>query len=267
MIILIFAGSFWFYHNQKNNLIKADIPAAQDYSDFNTSASATVDSATSTALAAPEQVAINLDFPLPEPALAEIKKVKSEQKDINLAVPFTAQAPTGNWAQPWQDACEEASVLMVDYYFQNKDLPAKAEVEKILLGMVQWQEDNWGGHHNLPMAQLAKFVELNYPYRTEIVADLNVDKIKRYLDQGLPVIVPADGHQLENPFFSNDGPDYHMLVIKGYVGDNFITNDPGTRRGRDFVYSNTNLMAAIHNWDDVQSQTVGPKTALVLHRQ
>lgn len=264
IIILIFVGSFWFYRHQKYVLIRADIPPAHDYEDFNTSTSPPADSVSSTAPAGP--VATNLDYPVSEPTRVEPKNIKVDNKPINLDVPFTAQAPTGNWAQPWQDACEEASVLMVDYYFQNKDLPVREEVEKILLGMVQWQEDNWQGHHNLPIAQVAKFVELNYSYRTEIVPDLTAEKIKRYLDQSLPVIVPADGRQLNNPFFSNDGPDYHMLVIKGYVDDNFITNDPGTKRGQDFVYSSSNLLASIHDWDGQQSRAVGPPVALVLHK-
>ena len=35
---------------------------------------------------------------------------------MNLSVPFTSQAPEQNWDEPWQDACEEAAVLMLDAY-------------------------------------------------------------------------------------------------------------------------------------------------------
>ena len=37
-------------------------------------------------------------------------------KEINLDVPFTSQAPHLNWDQPYQDFCEEASVLMAVQY-------------------------------------------------------------------------------------------------------------------------------------------------------
>ena len=41
-----------------------------------------------------------------------------------------------------------------------------------------------------------------------------------------------------------------MLIIKGYTKEgNFITNDPGTRRGADFIYSPGVLMNAIHDWN------------------
>ena len=39
-----------------------------------------------------------------------------------ISVPFTSQAPEKNWEQPWQDACEEAAVLMLDAYYKNYNL-------------------------------------------------------------------------------------------------------------------------------------------------
>ena len=33
-------------------------------------------------------------------------------EEINLDIPFTSQAPSLNWDQPYQDFCEEASILM-----------------------------------------------------------------------------------------------------------------------------------------------------------
>jgi hypothetical protein len=187
--------------------------------------------------------------------------------NINLAVPFISQAPSGNWDQPFQDACEEASVLMVDYYYQEKDFPSQVEVESILLEMVGWQEENLGGHFDLPTAEVSEYAQATFGYQTEVINDLTAEKIRSLLNQGIPVIIPADGHKLENPFFSNDGPDYHMLVIKGYVDDKFITNDPGTRHGADFVYTEENLMYSIGDWDKDAHSATGPKLGLVLYRK
>src|SRR3989344_4828168 len=49
--------------------------------------------------------------------------------EVNLKVPFTSQAPTGNWDLPYQEACEEASALMaIRYVFANPITdPADAE--------------------------------------------------------------------------------------------------------------------------------------------
>ena len=131
--------------------------------------------------------------------------------------------------------------------------------------MVVWQENNWGGHFNLPIVRTGEFVREYFDYKIEIIENLNTTKIKEYLDQGIPVIVPADGKKLINPYFSNGGPEYHMLVIKGYVDDNFITNDPGTKRGEDFIYTTINLLDSVADWDTEQSHTNSNlKTGLVL---
>ena len=153
---------------------------------------------------------------------------------------------------------------MIDYYYQNKDLPPPLQIEDILLDMIGWQEDNWDGHFNLSVDKVAEFADIYYDYEIEIVEDLDTDKIESYLDRGLPIIIPADGHILDQPYFTNDGPDYHMLVIKGYIDGNFITNDPGTWRGADFIYTYENMMASIADWDTKEASTTGPKQGLVL---
>ena len=42
-----------------------------------------------------------------------------------------------------------------------------------------------------------------------------------------------------------------MLVIRGYDDENqeFITNDPGTKRGKGFRYDYQTLLQAIADWD------------------
>jgi hypothetical protein len=188
-----------------------------------------------------------------------------QSASVNLAVPFTSQAPTGNWAQPFQDACEETSVLMVNYYYQNKPLPDKKAVETILVSMVDWQWKTWGKHYNLPVVEVADMAKALFNYNSEIITDLTADKIREQLRLDRPVIIPANGHLLANPYFTGTGPDYHMLVVKGFVGDKFITNDPGTRRGADFIYTETNLMYSIADWNKKESLANGPKVGLVLY--
>ena len=59
----------------------------------------------------------------------------------------------------------------------------------------------------------------------------------------------ADGKALPNPYFRNGGPVYHALIIRGYTADAFITNDPGTRSGENFLYAYDTLLHAIHDWN------------------
>jgi hypothetical protein len=41
-----------------------------------------------------------------------------------------------------------------------------------------------------------------------------------------------------------------MLVLKGYRADGaFITHEPGTRFGENYVYDETSIMEAAHDWN------------------
>jgi len=190
-----------------------------------------------------EEVAAKEDEPTePKPLPAE----------INLAVPFTSQAPEKNWDQPWQDACEEAAVLMVDAYYKGYGIsPLSARDE--IIKMVEWEEHvdrGWGGSIRIEqIEQLAEeFVQVGRSFA--VIENPTVEQLKGYLAAGHPVLVVADGKELPNPHFQNDGPEYHALVIKGYTADSFITNDPGTQHGADFLYTYDDLMNAIRDWND-----------------
>lgn len=253
-IILVLAG-FLFYQKFFNRPVAINLPPAQDYQNFVEPIKNVVDQTDQNSV---------INNTSSEPVVKDDPQVIKNQ--INLNVPFTSQAPTANWDQPWQDACEEASVLMVDYYYQNKKIPAKEVVENILLEMVNWQIEQWGSHDNLDLAKLGEYITATYNYRYEIIDNPSIALIKTYLNQGLPIIVPANGKKLANPNFRNGGPIYHMLVIKGYTADKFITNDPGTRLGADFIYTQENLMSAMADWDGNTNGSSGPKRILLLFK-
>jgi len=188
-------------------------------------------------------------------------------KQVNLAVPFTSQAPEGNWDQPYQDACEEASLLMVHAYYQGRSagqIPAD-EAEAEMLKMVEFEEAFFGYFESTTAEQTAVLAEQFYGYgKNDVVENPTVEQIKRFIADGHPVVVPSAGRQLGNPYFRQPGPLYHMLVIKGYTKDGFITNDPGTKHGADYVYYFDVLMGAIHDWNggDVEN---GKNVVLVVY--
>src|SRR5262245_4045155 len=62
---------------------------------------------------------------------------------MNLDVPFASQAPFGDWSQPYQDACEEASIIMVHYYLTGKTLTRELMKEEILK-LVEWENQTFG---------------------------------------------------------------------------------------------------------------------------
>ena len=86
--------------------------------------------------------------------------------------------------------------------------------------------------------------------------------ILRALEQGFLVIVPADGRVLHNPNFKGLGPQEHMLVIRGYNYNTqeFISNDPGTRFGKEYRYHRKVLFAAIRDYKTGHKEKGRPRT-------
>lgn len=201
------------------------------------------------------------DIEIAKPAETVIKT--EVKKEINLAVPFTSQAPEENWDQPWQDACEEAAALMLDAYYKDYNLSplfAKDEIIK----MVDWEtQQGWGGSIEIAKVKDLMVNFLSAKYKIKIIENPTVEIIKQYLNNGQPVLAVADGKVLPNPHFVNGGPVYHALIIRGYTKDSFITNDPGTKFGEEFLYKYNDLLGAIHDWNsgDVKN---GPAVVLVI---
>jgi hypothetical protein len=56
-----------------------------------------------------------------------------------------------------------------------------------------------------------------------------------------------NGRELKNPNFKAPGPVTHMVLVKGYdyKTKEFITNDPGTRRGENYRYPEKISLKAI----------------------
>lgn len=169
----------------------------------------------------------------------------------NLAIPFLSQAPKMDWSLPYQEACEEASTLMVDAYYRGKKHFTPDEGDKAILDLVAFETDLLGKYLDTNTEETAQLIKKYFGYKTVVIREIEqMDEIKRAIVNGYPVIIPADGKALDNPNFRNGGPVYHMLVIKGYTKDgHWITNDPGTRKGADFLYTTENLFSSMHDWN------------------
>jgi len=191
------------------------------------------------------------------------EKVKEPEfimpQSCDLEVSFTCQAPYQNWNMPWQEACEEASLMMINHYLKgeylNQEMPKDVANQEIL-DMVDWQMQNWGGHFDLKAEDIVKLAKEYYGYKNvEVKYDITIDDIKKELAQGNAVLVPTAGQMLANPHFTAPGPVYHNLVIVGFDENGFITNDPGIWQGFKFRYSFENLYDSIHDFVDETSKS------------
>ena len=187
---------------------------------------------------------------------------------INLAIPFLLQAPTSNWALPYQEACEEASVLMAAAFLgEDVNLSTPQTKAQEILDLVDFEMEYLGFYLDTNVADTISFANSRYPALVfASVANPTVDQIKAFVAQGSPVIVPAAGRELHNPFFSREGPLYHMVVIRGYTTSSFITNDPGVGCGAEYVYSYETIMEAMGDWND-GNPTQGEKVVIVVRKR
>lgn len=185
---------------------------------------------------------------------------------VNWDVPFTSQAPFANWDELHGEACEEASVLMVMRYFQGRPIGSAEEADSDIVQLVQ-DNEALGFPVDDTAAEIIVLLKDQDPsLHASLLHDPTVDDIKKVLSEGKLVIVPAAGQQLGNPYFTPPGPVYHMLVIRGYTEHGYvITNDPGTKRGEEYVYSWDVFMDAIHDWNggDVAN---GAKVVVVVEK-
>jgi len=174
-----------------------------------------------------------------------LREIKAE---VDLSVPFIVQAPFAEWDDLHNEACEEAALIIANAWLNDKE-PTKEQAEEQILGLVEWQEKNWGGHYDLNVSDTVRlanqYFNLERIYFTEVK---DIEDVKYELSKGNIVIVPTAGRLLKNLHYRQPGPAYHMVVVKGYDKKEIITNDPGTRLGADFKYSYDTFFQAIHDW-------------------
>ena len=76
--------------------------------------------------------------------------------EMNLAVPFMSQAPRGNWGLPYQEACEEASVIMGAAYFNGETAITADVADQRILDLVAWEKQTFGFYEDTTAAEVAR---------------------------------------------------------------------------------------------------------------
>ena len=191
-------------------------------------------------------------------------------ENINLAVPFTPEAPDGLMVKPWNNSCEEATLVMLDQYYKgNTDKTiTKSTAKTAILNYIAIENNIFGYNANTNAAEIAKLVNGYSKYfEARVKTNPTLDEIKSELSAGRPVFALLYGYNLNNPRiqFLRGGSYYHTFVIKGFDDktDEFIVNDNGDLKyGLDLRYSYDTILGALRDYSHKTGKTVQPPTVL-----
>lgn len=173
--------------------------------------------------------------------------------EVSLPVPFTSQAPLGDWASSQHD-CEEATLVMVDRYLRGDHSGGQIDPETAQAAINRMTP--WKQGEDLTDAQLGEMAHEHLGWGWQVFP-ATVLNIKEQLALGRPVIVGVRTHGLGNPDYPgyyghHEDPAWsvsHYLVVAGYDAKTVILNDPGITRGHGYHISFAQLFYAIADLD------------------
>ncbi len=213
-------------------------------------------------------------LPLAAPTSTATKSAAAAMAPVTITrqllapVPFISQAPRGQWSDPdFQDGCEEASALMAMHWANGFSLNIKDATADISQ-LVNFQKQSPEGYRlDLSATDTAALMREYFSYsKIELQNNVRASDLVRELQQGKVIIAPVNGRLLNNPNFKPPGPLYHMLVVIGYdpKRQQFITNDPGTRKGAQYRYPVTTFMAALRDYPSGHNEEIVEKAKRVI---
>ena len=189
--------------------------------------------------------------------------VTTQQEFVNLDVPFISEAPEGIWKNPWVNACEEASIAMVENFYAGRKSVNVQEAKVYMQMLFDAQDRLYGSNVNSDAARTVKIINDYTSFKGTIKDNPTIEDIKEELRQGRPVISLHYGFGLQNKniSFLATGSSYHMMAIRGFDDKNqeFITNDDGDKvDGPNHRYDYNLFMSTIHDYIFATGKANGP---------
>lgn len=183
----------------------------------------------------------------------------------NIDVPFTSQAPTGNWSEPWKNACEETSIYMVSSFYADDAIKRDQAIKRIK-EIIAAKNEEFNVSADESLEKISELIKLlGMPWTTEIVQNPSIEDIKKQLASNQPIIAPVFAPALH---YAAGGPDYHVMVMTGYDDktSEFIVNDPALKNGKGIRFKYDVFMKAIHDLNS-KNYTAGTKALLFTKQQ
>jgi len=197
---------------------------------------------------------------------------ESTQKDepktyFSINVPYVSEAPEGDWSGDWVNACEEATITMVEYFYKGQKSVSVAEAKDSLQKLFDEQDSRYGNNKNADASQIHEIISVFEKFKSKIVRNPTINEIKNEIINGRPVISLHKGFTLNNPNipFSPTKSSYHTVVVVGFddAKQEFITHDPGDDiDGANHRYGYSVFMTSLHDYVAETDTTDGAPTTI-----
>ena len=185
---------------------------------------------------------------------------------VNLNVPFIPEVADGRWLPPWSNACEEASIIMVEQSYLGVAPRNRTEEQNLMLPLFDWEVKEFGSHSDTDAARTARIINEFSSFEATVVTEPNLEVIKAELAAGRPVFSFHYGYGLNNPLlrFRRGGSSYHVSVLVGYdeAKKEFLMNDTGQPKGLDWRYTYATILSTLHDFDHKRHAADGPPVVL-----
>ena len=188
--------------------------------------------------------------------------------NVLLPVPYTDQAPFGNWAAR-QHTCEEASLVMVDRYLAGDH--SGSQIDAASADAAINRITPWKPAVDLTSEQVGEVATQHLGWSHEVLPATRLN-MQEQLALGRPLIVGVRTHGLGNANYPgywthHEQPEWsvsHYLVVVGYDAQSFVLNDPGITTGHGYHITYDQLMHAIDDLDQAYPSLNSGRVILVL---
>lgn len=233
------------------------------------------------------------------------KSLVTKDKNIQklLDIKFYSQFPTRDFWLPFDEFCEEASLLNWIYYFND----IKPSIEKYLYDLFLMKEiedkifwNNWYVSTSIEQTNLIlqlfqnpEYVEtyLNLESLQEkeelidflvkksmeewkifwkILYNPSISDFEESINNWNPVIISVYWRGLNNIYFTPPWPIHHVILLKWYDENNFIFNEVWTVRWESYYYNKDLIMKNIYDYDKElypEKFKLWDSKALILYKQ
>ncbi len=191
----------------------------------------------------------------------------AEKQIVSLKVPYTSEIPNGSWIKPWNNACEEASIVMIKGYYFGYEATTKQIAMADMKPLFKIEDKIFGSNADTDAARTAKLINDYTDFSAKVKTNPTLEEMQNELNEGRPIIAMLNMKNIVNKYhrFRAGGSYYHVFVIIGYDDNTqeFITNDNGnSTTGAGYRFRYDDIMNNLHDFNHATKRADGPPRVL-----